>query len=183
VKSFPPISHEYIVYHCLSRRTSCCESRLGFNRIMEDITYLFRLIMTLSVLTQSQVSNTKKDIDIDYSRCPKLFLKTDLHRLASSHRTQGRIPAMYVVRPCPVSHSTNADFVMVASLFADHRDTNKKARFQSRRDICSWLARAFNYSVSHCRQGARCPVLSEARYGFHVKGNTVRIQEILADLM
>jgi hypothetical protein len=71
---------------------------------------------------------------------------------------------------------------MVASLHSDIKDLQKKSRFQSRRDICNWFSRATNYSVSHCGQGAQCPALSQARYGFHVKGDTLganRLQDTI----
>ena len=66
-------------------------------------------------------------------------------------------------RTVPIERT--ADFVMVATLKPDDKN------FQTRGDICTWLNEG-NFSTSNCGIGKQCPALAQAKYGFHVRGDT-----------
>ncbi|CAB9522714.1 unknown protein [Seminavis robusta] len=85
--------------------------------------------------------------------------------------TGGRvhIPSFYVGRPCPSSSHANKthDFALIASLKPNNPN------FRDRSHVCNWLRqRHHNYTVSVCGQGNQCPALGQARFGFHVRGDT-----------
>jgi Exostosin family len=80
----------------------------------------------------------------------------------------------YVGTKCPLSPKTS-DLAMVA------RD-KPRARFQSRRDICRWV-KGTNYSMPICGAGQQCPALAEARFGFHVRGDTYGANRLLDTLL
>ena len=83
-----------------------------------------------------------------------------------------RIPSMYIGNPCPRSSHKTYDFALIAQMLEDDKSNSRYPLFQSRRDICSWLEQG-NYSVSHCGSGVeQCSHLPNARYGFHVKGDS-----------
>ena len=78
------------------------------------------------------------------------------------------IPSFYVGRPCDneALDGEKKDFALVATL------KGWDANFQSRSNVCQWLKNGQNYSVSHCGPGPQCPALGQARYGFHLRGDT-----------
>eukprot|EP00977_Amphora_coffeiformis_P009071 scaffold2059_cov190-Amphora_coffeaeformis.AAC.4 len=77
------------------------------------------------------------------------------------------ISSTYVGRPCAVipSGEKTADFAMIGSLHLERKN------FQARRDVCEWLSDN-HFNVSLCGEGQQCPDLAQARYGFHVRGDT-----------
>jgi Exostosin family len=81
--------------------------------------------------------------------------------------TGGRVrsSSFYVGTPCDETHDEKKDFAMVATLKPD-------ISFRSRSNVCKWLQHGQNYSVSHCGKGQQCPALGQARYGFHLRGDT-----------
>lgn len=83
-----------------------------------------------------------------------------------------RIASTYVGVPCP-HQEKQFTFAMVASMHPE------KSTFEGRRNICTWLDNTtgtgrYNSesSVSLCGEGAQCPALASARFGFHVRGDT-----------
>lgn len=97
------------------------------------------------------------------------------------------LPSYYMGNPCPPLEENNgglprkktADFVQVASLKL------KFTTFQSRRDICQWLARnrSHNVTVEVCGQGRQCPALAAARYGFHARGDTYGANRLMDTIL
>jgi Exostosin family len=85
-----------------------------------------------------------------------------------------RMPGMYTGRTCPPVAAKLHDFAMIASTWTNSSIPEKRANFQSRRDICDWLGSNHqrNISVGACGGGEQCPALAEAKYGFHVRGDT-----------
>eukprot|EP00449_Zooxanthella_nutricula_P018377 CAMPEP_0198545368 /NCGR_PEP_ID=MMETSP1462-20131121/63849_1 /TAXON_ID=1333877 /ORGANISM="Brandtodinium nutriculum, Strain RCC3387" /LENGTH=421 /DNA_ID=CAMNT_0044275747 /DNA_START=84 /DNA_END=1348 /DNA_ORIENTATION=+ len=65
----------------------------------------------------------------------------------------------------------NATVVMVASMHAE------RSKFQQRRDICKWAEHASHvigsFTISRCGPGPQCPAVAQARFGFHVRGDTL----------
>lgn len=84
------------------------------------------------------------------------------------------LASAYVGNPCPPQRTKASDFTMIASLHPGNPD------FQSRRDICEWISTANDsagseekkYSVAVCGHGLQCPALAQARFGFHVRGDS-----------
>jgi Exostosin family len=66
---------------------------------------------------------------------------------------------------------------MVASL------RSRDPRFESRRDICRWVKESTNYSMPICGAGQQCPALAEARFGFHVRGDTYGANRLIDTLL
>lgn len=101
------------------------------------------------------------------------------------HENRVSFPSTYVGDPCPVAFNGNKthDFVMVGSLW-EKAPPAKKARFQSRRDLCQWLTtkrRHYRYSI--CGPGPQCPALAQAKYGFHVRGDTWGANRLMDTLL
>jgi hypothetical protein len=84
------------------------------------------------------------------------------------------MPGFYVGRACPPVTSKVHDFAMVASIWNDDSNPQKRDDFKSRKDICDWLGsnHTRNISVAACGWGKQCPALAEAKYGFHARGDT-----------
>jgi len=92
-------------------------------------------------------------------------------------------PSFYIGQPCPLSTKKTHDFAMVARL-ENGRNSQLDKLFQSRRDICEWLGLHEDlYSISHCGQGDQCPALSDARLGFHVRGDTMGASRLMDTLL
>jgi hypothetical protein len=89
-----------------------------------------------------------------------------------NNHTRIEIPSMYIGEPCiqNQNHQKNIkkefDFGMIARL-----TPVDDSRFQTRRDICEWLAQG-NYSTSICGLGKKCPALAQSKYSFHARGDS-----------
>ncbi len=82
---------------------------------------------------------------------------------------------MYVADGCsPITFTSKTnDFALAATLTRKGRRLN--AFFQDRRNICKWAQNTnftSKYSMSVCGRGVQCPALSEARMGFHTRGDS-----------
>mmetsp|Transcript_28291 Transcript_28291/g.79475 ORF Transcript_28291/g.79475 Transcript_28291/m.79475 type:complete len:453 (+) Transcript_28291:37-1395(+) len=88
------------------------------------------------------------------------------------------LPSLYVANHsgCEATDNKTADFAMIASLMP------KKKHFQDRRNICQWLKEG-NHSYSVCGEGEMCPALAEAKYGFHVRGDTFGSNRLMDTIM
>jgi hypothetical protein len=96
----------------------------------------------------------------------------DQPKANSTSSTRLRLPSMYIGNPCPRNSTKTHDFALIAQMIEADPANHRYPLFQSRRDICSWLSLG-NFSTSHCGSGAQqCPHLSNARYGFHVRGDS-----------
>ena len=84
----------------------------------------------------------------------------------------------YVGYPCASSAVKKTTFVFVGNLKGKRR-----AKFADRRTICKWILNATTknpkgeeiekkYSIDVCGSGPQCPALAEAKYGFHIRGDT-----------
>ena len=120
----------------------------------------------------------------------------DRHFVAPNRTT---LPSTYVGNPCQLlsrnggnnSNNNNSinniiskttDFVMVGSLYEDAGRVKRK-RFESRRNVCKWLFHCGNATVNTCGTGEQCPALAEARYGFHVRGDTWGANRLMDTLL
>jgi Exostosin family len=92
------------------------------------------------------------------NREPKHFKELTGGRVRSS--------SFYVGTPCDERQLDKKDFAMVATLKPEN------INFLTRSNVCKWLQNGQNYSVSHCGKGPQCPALAQARYGFHLRGDT-----------
>jgi hypothetical protein len=94
-----------------------------------------------------------------------------------------RSPGFYVGNPCPAVAEKTHDFAMIATF--KHNLTNvwkiQKLAFQSRADVCEWLGS--DHRVSKCGPGDQCPALAQARYGFHVRGDTWGSNRLMDTIM
>jgi hypothetical protein len=114
-------------------------------------------------------------------QCNSINFENELP-LATNKFPRVRLPAFYVGKPCPHVPLTNktSDFAMVATL-------KKIPTFVDRRNICHWLSENDHngqpYSVSHCGKGDQCPALSQARYGFHARGDTWGSNRLMDTIM
>jgi hypothetical protein len=82
----------------------------------------------------------------------------------------------YVGTKCPLSPKTS-DLAMIATI------PPNKRKFKSRRDICRWVKNGTNYSMPICGPGQQCPALAEARFGFHVRGDTHGANRLIDTLL
>jgi hypothetical protein len=95
-----------------------------------------------------------------------------------------RMPGFYVGKPCPSSVDQKThDFAMIGSF--KHNKTKaslvQRRAFQNRADLCEWLPGVG--TVRHCGPGAQCPALAQARYGFHVRGDTWGSNRLMDTIM
>lgn len=121
------------------------------------------------------------------------------HMIGMEHRhwndeNRFMMPSYYVGNPCPNVADKKTDFVLVAKLF--HKP--ERHTFQSRRDICQWLVpqqykqqqddkdqedNNNNFIVEVCGSGEQCPALAEARFGFHVRGDTYGANRLMDTIL
>ncbi len=94
---------------------------------------------------------------------------------------------MYVGNGCepiiPFEHKTD-DVTMVGNLGRRVKKTN--AFFQDRRNICTWVNHSnftLKHSMSVCGTGAQCPTLSNARLGYHVRGDSFSASRLFDTLL
>jgi len=94
-----------------------------------------------------------------------------------------RFNTFYVSRGCPTVqfHKKKDDLALISTLFKLDKNGKKKKGWQleaflDRRNICDWIngtnTSEKKYSMSVCGRGKQCPTLSNARAGFHVRGDT-----------
>jgi hypothetical protein len=121
-----------------------------------------------------------------------------------------RIPAFYIGKPCDVVDNVDDDkthdFALIATFKTNvttnttsktHTNTNNKTadgdeepawrkiqrlNFKSRADVCEWLG-LDRRNVSQCGPGDQCPALAMARYGFHVRGDTLGSNRLMDTIM
>jgi Exostosin family len=94
-----------------------------------------------------------------------------------------RMPGFYVGKPCPLAEKTH-DFAMIATFKHNKSDAFEfqKRNFQSRADLCEWLPGTAGTTI-RCGPGEQCPALAQARYGFHVRGDTWGSNRLMDTLM
>lgn len=102
-----------------------------------------------------------------------------------NHPHRSSFPSTYVGIPCNVSETKTSDFVFVGSL---HEDANKekKKRFRTRRKVCEWLQGSrYQHSIRVCGGNgvAQCPALAQAKYGFHIRGDTYGANRLVDTLL
>lgn len=98
------------------------------------------------------------------------------------------LPSYYNGIPCNETitdsddHDNNKlyDFVFVATL---KNSTKKRAKFGSRQDLCDWISQDTSYSMPVCGFGSQCPVLSQAKFGFHVRGDTFGANRLMDTIL
>jgi len=81
------------------------------------------------------------------------------------------LPTYYVGSPCLNSPSNNKtlDIAMIATM---------KGKYDGRNNLCNWLKENPNVK-SFCGGGNRCPALANAKFGFHVSGDTFGSQRLM----
>jgi hypothetical protein len=96
-----------------------------------------------------------------------------------------RMPGFYVGKPCPLVINKTHDFAMIATFKHNKTQTSDIQRrdFQSRADLCDWLPGVAGGTIRHCGPGEQCPALAQARYGFHVRGDTWGSNRLMDTIM
>jgi hypothetical protein len=94
------------------------------------------------------------------------------------------LPNMYVGSACPAATKKTSDFAMVASMQPGN------PRYVDRANICDWLAvnatttaTTTDYKMPVCGRGAQCPALADAKFGFHVQGDTYTANRLFDTLL
>jgi Exostosin family len=110
-----------------------------------------------------------------------------------NHPLRSSFPSTYVGIPCNVSSSSEStndktsDFVFVGSLHDDTPNKAKKKRFRTRRKVCEWILRSSRYlktSIQVCGGNVeQCPALAQAKYGFHILGDTYGANRLMDTLL
>lgn len=86
------------------------------------------------------------------------------------------VPSYYVGTPC-LPRPKEFDFAMIASF-------KPQFTFDSRRNICEWLENDRpQYSVAACGYGNQCPALAQAKFGFHVRGDTYGANRLIDTIL
>ena len=95
-------------------------------------------------------------------------------------RPRVNIPSFYVGHQCsqPQPAKTH-DFVMVASMHPERED------FLTRNNVCNWLTNSslHSYSVAACGGAPHCPTMAMAKYGLHVRGDSLGSQRVMDTLL
>lgn len=86
------------------------------------------------------------------------------------------LPSFYMGSPCPTTNeqgfaqNKTSDFVFVGTLFP-HNES--RPTFRHRKNICNWMpSDRPNYKMDVCGIGEQCPALSQAKFGFHARGDS-----------
>ncbi|KAL3936609.1 MAG: hypothetical protein SGBAC_008113, partial [Bacillariaceae sp.] len=81
------------------------------------------------------------------------------------------LPAYHVGSPClnSPSNKKTLDIAMIATM---------KHIYDGRNNLCKWLKGNQNVK-SFCGKGERCPALADAKFGFHVSGDTFGSQRLM----
>jgi hypothetical protein len=94
------------------------------------------------------------------------------------------LPNMYVGSACPAATKKTSDFAMIASMQPGN------PRYVDRANICDWLAvnattstTTTDYKMPVCGRGAQCPALADAKFGFHVQGDTYTANRLFDTLL
>jgi hypothetical protein len=118
------------------------------------------------------------------------------HQQSPPSKSNSRLhhfPSIYVGTPCPLETTNKIhDAVLIASLKAKHPP--KDVNFQDRRTLCQWLSLWNNESFSSnnnnnnfsfvCGSGiSQCPTLAQAKFGFHVRGDTFGSQRLVDTIL
>jgi Exostosin family len=101
-----------------------------------------------------------------------------------NNRNRSSFPSTYVGIPCNVSETKTSDFAFIGSLWED-APRRKKERFRTRRNVCQWLLGSeYKKSTQVCGSGVeQCPALAQAKYGFHIRGDTYGANRLLDTLL
>ena len=91
--------------------------------------------------------------------------------------TRIQFPSYLVGAPCPPDQKKLYDLALIASIKPNDE------RFVDRRRICDWIAHDTNYSIPICGPGLQCPVLAQAKFGFHVRGDTWGSQRLMDTIL
>ncbi|CAJ1959719.1 unnamed protein product [Cylindrotheca closterium] len=85
------------------------------------------------------------------------------------------LPTYYVGSPClgSPSNKKTLDIAMIATM---------KGIYDGRKNLCRWLNGNPNVK-SICGKGERCPALADAKFGFHVAGDTFGSQRLMDVLL
>jgi hypothetical protein len=89
-------------------------------------------------------------------------------------------PAYYVGNPCPNAYDIpkTFDIAMIATLNA------KRPTFKDRENICKWLVKQKSHiRMPVCGKGSQCPALSQSKYGFHVRGDTLGANRLFDNVL
>lgn len=89
------------------------------------------------------------------------------------------LPSTYVGNACPPAANKTHDFALVASI-------KRREGHRRRANICTWLQQQNDnqhYSVAVCGPGDQCPSLAQAKFGFHVQGDTLGSQRLMDTLI
>eukprot|EP00977_Amphora_coffeiformis_P021580 scaffold9517_cov200-Amphora_coffeaeformis.AAC.1 len=86
------------------------------------------------------------------------------------------MPSYYVGTPC-LPREKKYDFAMIAQI-------KVAESFESRRNICQWIAQERpQYSMPVCGMGEQCPGLAQARFGFHVRGDSYGANRLMDTIL
>ena len=93
-----------------------------------------------------------------------------------NHPDRAIMPSLYVGKPCPRQPKQDG-FAMIASMY-------QGPAFQDRQQICKWMKSGhWNDSMPVCGTGEQCPALSQARFGFHARGDTLGSNRLMDTLL
>jgi len=87
-----------------------------------------------------------------------------------------RFDTFYVGSRCSpwISFSNKTDdLALIATLHKkrNKRKTGNPKHFHDRKQVCDWTSRS-NHSMGVCGDGSQCPALSNAKLGFHIRGDS-----------
>jgi hypothetical protein len=101
-------------------------------------------------------------------------------------------PSLYMGQPCDQVKNKTRDLAFIATLESGRAKSNNNINFRSRRMICDLLhgpnkaelpSTKKNYTMPVCGKGAQCPALAEARFGFHLGGDSPGANRLIDTLL
>jgi len=174
----PTLNNIYDTRHWYKHKDLCFEGKCNvdlMNNAAEQVTQSisFRQSPQAHSTIASHYAHGKPGWN---KKLPQLY-KTMLQQSANIHfedkktnlERRWSAPKIYVSTPCPFQplQEKTQDLALIAALKEnDHR-------FKDRGDICSWL-NTYNttFRMEFCGSGPMCPTLSNAKLGFHVRGDS-----------
>jgi len=87
------------------------------------------------------------------------------------------LSTMYVGNACDVQENKTTDFAMIAAMKPENPN------FHDREVVCRLIQEESDYSMPVCGYGQQCPALADAKFGFHVRGDSFGADRLFGTLL
>lgn len=182
----PTLLNHYDFFHSFERRRVCVNERcdrelLQYTKEQLEKSPAFRTFPGRHLIVRSHWRQRKNDGARGNKNDP-VYAKFFFEMVPSmnvvnfegevSPTDKYNVPAYKVGTPCEqgVGLNKTLDFALIANM-----------KFEDRRNLCDWLNRSSSLMgyTSVCGRGVRCPTIAQAKFGFHIHGDTWGSQRLM----